>query len=251
MKQEATTQFAQAAPVSATNRRRAAIDVAVGYALILAVIWTPRPLQRWLWIVAIIGVALLIWKSFPGWKAMGFTTANLGRSLWIVGVALLIAAAAIVVAARMHTLLRPSSVMGFVAGYFAYAVWTCVQQFLLQGFFLLRLVRVIPKAGFAGLTAAALFASAHLPNPILTPITLVWGFAACLLFVRYRNIYPLMIAHAILGIAVAMTIPGPVDHNMRVGLGYLTYNRYARLHSHRFRPYREQPRPAPPPSTQP
>ena len=73
------------------------------------------------------------------------------------------------------------------------------------------------------MAAACLFSAAHLPNPLLTPVTLLWGFAACLLFLRYRNLYPLALAHAILGIAIAITIPGPVDHNMRVGLGYLTY----------------------------
>ena len=78
--------------------------------------------------------------------------------------------------------------------------------------------------------ASLLFALAHLPNPILAPITLIWGFAACLLFLRYRNLYPLMMAHAILGITVAITIPGPVVHNMHVGLGYLTYNPHTHAH---------------------
>jgi len=32
-------------------------------------------------------------------------------------------------------------------------------------------------------------------------------------------------AHAVLGITVAIAVPGPVDHNMRVGLGYLRYHR--------------------------
>jgi membrane protease YdiL (CAAX protease family) len=84
-------------------------------------------------------------------------------------------------------------------------------------------VRLLPSARSAALAAAVLFALAHLPNPILTSVTLFWGFAACLLFLRYRNLYPLALAHAILGIAIAITVPGPVDHNMRVGLGYLTY----------------------------
>jgi hypothetical protein len=30
-------------------------------------------------------------------------------------------------------------------------------------------------------------------------------------------------AHAIFGIAIAVTIPGPITRNMRVGLGYYTY----------------------------
>jgi hypothetical protein len=40
-----------------------------------------------------------------------------------------------------------------------------------------------------------------------------------------------MLAHAILGITVAITIPGPADHNMRVGLGYLRYNPHRQVHS--------------------
>jgi hypothetical protein len=48
-------------------------------------------------------------------------------------------------------------------------------------------------------------------------------------FLRCRNVYPLAMAHAILGITVAVTIPGPVVHNMRVGLGYLRY--HARVRS--------------------
>ena len=81
----------------------------------------------------------------------------------------------------------------------------------------------------AALASAGLFALAHLPNPILAPVTLLWGFVACLLFLRYRNLYTLGMAHAVFGITIAICIPGPVIHNMRVGLGYLTYG-------HRHRP---------------
>ena len=213
-----------AGAVAARSRRRDWIEIAVAYALILSVIWSPRPLQRVLWVVAVAGVAFILVVSFDGWKAMGFRTANFWRSLWIAGAALIVAGGAIGVAAHMHTLHLPrGGLAAFVETYIAYAIWTGVQQFLLQGFFLLRLLRVIPKPALAAFTAAFLFALAHLPNPILAPVTLLWGFVACLLFLRYRNLYPLMIAHAILGITVAVTIPGPVVHNMRVGLGYITY----------------------------
>ncbi len=219
-------------PASARSKRRVWIEIAVAYGLILAVIWTPRPWQRFLWIVAAAAVVGLTSISFEGWKAMGLRAANLGRSLWIAGVALAMAGVALLIAASMHTLHVPEGLLVFIETYCAYAVWTGVQQFLLQGFFLLRFLRVIPNATVAALTASVLFASAHLPNPVLVPITLLWGFVACLLFLRYRNLYPLMIAHAILGITLAMTVPGPVDHNMRVGLGYLTYSEHR--HSHRM-----------------
>jgi hypothetical protein len=206
--------------------------------LILLVIWTPRPWQRYLWWVAAASVLIITCISFDGRRAMGLRTANFGRSLWVVGVALLLAGAAVLVAARLHTLRLPHGPFAFAATYCAYAVWSGVQQFLLQGVFLQRLLRLIPNTTRAALAASALFAIAHLPSTILTPITLIWGFAACLIFLRYRNLYSLALAHAILGIAVAVTIPGPVDHNMRVGLGYLRYG-------HRPQPAVMPPVPAP------
>lgn len=215
---------------SKRSKRRDWIEVASAYGLIMAVEWTPRPWQRLLWVTAVAGVAFILWRSFDGWKAMGLRATNFLRSLWIVGAALVLAGAAIAVAACMHTLAPQSGVLRCVEAYWAYAVWTGVQQFLLQGFFLLRFLRVMPDERLAALMAALLFALAHLPNPILAPITLIWGLAACLLFLRYRNLYPLMISHAILGITVAVTIPGPVVHNMRVGLGYVTYSRQMQAH---------------------
>ena len=230
MESPATLPHAQNHPVYGRSKWRDAIEIAVAFGLIEAVEWTPRPLQRVLWVVAALGLALIVWRSFDGWQAMGFRAANFGRSLWIAAGALALAAVAIGFAVRMHTLLVPDGLLAFLATYCAYGLWTGVQQFLLQGVFLLRFLRLIPRPAAAALTASALFALAHLPNPVLTPITFTWGLAACLLFLRYRNIYPLMIAHAILGITVAMTVPGPVDHNMRVGLGYLNYDPHRHVH---------------------
>ena len=107
-----------------------------------------------------------------------------------------------------------------------------MQQFLLQIYFLLRLQRMLPGKVAPVVAAAGLFALAHLPNPVLTPITLVWGIAACVLFLRYRNIYALGIAHGILGLCVAVIVPEPLQHHMRVGIGYYRYH------------VREHPRPA-------
>jgi len=47
-----------------------------------------------------------------------------------------------------------------------------------------------------------LFASAHIPNPLLLEVTLRWGAAACALFLRYRDPYSLAIAHGILDICL-------------------------------------------------
>ena len=113
--------------------------------------------------------------------------------------------------------------MPFLKRYWGYALWAFAQQVLLQAFFLARLLRLMRNSGAAAFAAAAIFSLAHLPNPILTAVTFVWGYAACLLFLHYRNLYPLALAHAIFGITIAVALPGPVTRNMRVGLGYLTY----------------------------
>jgi|HubBroStandDraft_1064217.scaffolds.fasta_scaffold30065_2 hypothetical protein len=235
MARNVETGSAKEIPLAPRSKRRVLIETAVAYALILIVIWTPRPAQRWLWWVAAAAVIAFTCVFFDGAKAMGLRGANFLRSIWVVAAALLIAAIAVAIAARLHTLLLQSGPIAFIKAYFAYAIWAFAQQFLLQSFFLLRCLRLFPSPRTAAIAAAAIFALAHLPNPILTPITLVWGIAACFLFLRYRNLFPLAIAHAIFGITIAITVPGYVDHNMRVGLSYLTYSRHAHRTPHAYR----------------
>jgi membrane protease YdiL (CAAX protease family) len=154
---------------------------------------------------------------------MGCSVAGFWRSSWVVGVALLITAVATFFAANLHTLHHPASPLQWIRAFGGYTVWAIVQQLLLQGYFMARLMRIFSNANIAAILSASVFALAHLPNPILPPLTLVWGLAACFVFVRSRNVYPLAIAHAIFGSCVAITIPASALHNMRVGLGYLTY----------------------------
>ena len=212
-------------PIAARSRRRDLTELIAAYALIILVVWTPRPSQKILWWVAAITIVAIISTSFKRLRPLGLSAGNFVRSLWVVGLALLATAAAIAVAAALHTLHVPASPALFVETYVGYAIWAFVQQFLMQCFFLSRLLRILPGKRLAAVVAAVIFAVAHLPNPVLVPVTLLWGLASCLLFLRYRNLYTLAIVHAILGITIAITVPGPVDHNMRVGLGYLTYAR--------------------------
>jgi hypothetical protein len=203
---------------------RAWSDIALAYGLILATIWTPRPLQQWLYWCAVAWVVFSVWRSFPGWNSLGFRSAGFWRSAWVIGAAVLLAAAAVTVASRLHTLREPRTARGWVMTFGGYVVWSFAQQFLLQSYFLYRFRQLAPSEKLAAVAAAGIFAAAHLPNPILTPITLVWGLCACFVFLRYRNIYPLAVTHAIMGICIAVSVPGPVMHNMRVGLGYLKYH---------------------------
>lgn len=212
-------------PAFATTqrRRRDLLELTLVYGLILVVLWTPGPWQVMLWGISGVSIVALICVSFDGMKSMGFCTDNLRESLWAVGLAVILSAAAVLLAYRLHTLQLPGSPILFVQHYGAYAVWAFIQQIVLQCFLLSRLLRLIPDARLAAVAAAVLFAGAHLPSPLLTAVTLICGLAACLIFLRYRNLYPLAMAHAILGIAIGITVPAAIDHNMLVGLSYLTY----------------------------
>ena len=206
------------------GRGRPLLELVVGYGLILATIWTPRPWQQWLYMLAVLWIAATSFVAFPGWAAIGFRRGGFLSSLWVVFAAAIISAVAIFIAIRIDTIRHPISARGWVMTFGGYTVWSFVQQFLLQGYFLFRFLRLLPRREWAAVAAATMFAAAHLPNPILTPITLIWGLCACFLFLRFRNVFPLAVAHALLGITVAVTVPGPVVHNMRVGLGYLRYH---------------------------
>ena len=209
--------------IRSRSRRRDLFELGGIYALILIVIWTPRPWQALLWVIASVSIIYIAYLSFEGLRSMGLCTANLVRSLWAVAFAMAVALIAVLLASKLHTLHMPGTPLAFLRHYGLYVVWAAVQQIILQWFFLSRSLRLLPDATSAAALTAGLFAVAHLPNPILTLITLVFGLASCLFFLHYRNLVPLAIAHAILGICIGITIPGAVDHNMRVGISYLTY----------------------------
>ncbi len=137
---------------------------------------------------------------------------------------MLCAALAIWTAARMQTLHLVFRGISTDASVLAYIFWALVQQFILQDFFLVRLLRILPTRTAAILVAALLFGVAHVPNLLLMIATLAWGLVACTLFLRYRNLYTLGLAHGVLGLCLAIAIPDTVHHQMRVGLGYLRWH---------------------------
>ncbi len=195
-------------------------ELAVGYGLLLVALWTEGEL-RWVWVVAvamwIIGVTAY---HRPSLRELGFGWTGFMRSLWAVGLAAVTGAAMLFGAHLTGTLHRyplHRTLLGVATGYL---LWTLQQQFMLQSFFFLRLEQMLGgrKAVWA---AAGLFALAHVPNPVLVPATLAVGLAFCELFRRYRNIYTLAIAQAILGMCLAAAVPDAVHHHMHVGIGYL------------------------------
>ncbi|MGE5109857.1 MAG: CPBP family intramembrane glutamate endopeptidase [Acidobacteriaceae bacterium] len=210
--------------VLARTRTRDIVEVTVGFALILTAVWTPLHVQRivfWLAFSWILSTTLL---ARDDRDKLGLGVSGLYCSLWVVGAALILALVDLLISIQygaLHPLYGPVPIGRHMWGYM---IWAVLQQFVLQDFFLLRLLRLLPSPSAAIVTAAMLFSIAHIPNPLLTIATLAWGTAACFLFLKYRNLYVLGIAHGILGLCIAVSVPNAIHHHMRVGLGYLRYS---------------------------
>lgn len=209
-------------------RSRDLRELLIGYLLVLVTVWLPNPAQRILFWVTFAWIAYVTVTSRPSWDDLGLrfslNFSSLLRAALLVSGAVLLAGLAVGIAIKLHTLheLYGSAPAG--EHMWGYIIWSFMQQFILQTYLLARLMRLLPSRTLAILVAAAMFALAHLPNPVLTIATFLWGAAACALFVRYRNLYSLGAIHAVLGLCVAFTVPNAVHHHMRVGLGYLRYH---------------------------
>lgn len=226
-------------PPGRRSRREEIWALAVAYGLILVALWTPRPWQQGFVGAALVWVVVETARKFEGWRRLGFGERGFLGSVWVTMIALALTAVGFEVSAKVGTLHAPASVELFVRRFWTYALWALVQEYVLLGFFFLRLFRLLESKNKAILLTAGLFTLAHLPNPVLMPLVLVWGLIASAVFLRWRNLYTLGMAHAILGICIAVTVPGRMDHNMRVGLGYLQY-RYDPAHQRLYSIQRPQ-----------
>lgn len=198
-------------------------ELCVSYVLILAVVWTPHPIQGVLYWITVAWILITGWLGRNRSRPIGFGLHGLRRSLWIPLAALALFFFGIEMAARMGALHKLYGPLPFSLHILEYAVWALMQQYILQVYVLLRLLRLgFGRPAAIGL-AALLFAIAHIPNPVLVPAVLLWGSASCWLYLRYRNLYPLAIAHGLLGMCLAVCVPNSLNHHMRVGLGYVEY----------------------------
>lgn len=80
-----------------------------------------------------------------------------------------------------------------------YPLWGTAQQFLVLSLFANNLDRLaMPRPAVVAI-AGVCFACVHVTRPALLPATLVLGVWCTLLFFRHRNLWPLGLAHGLLG----------------------------------------------------
>lgn len=204
------------------KRWPAAMEIAVGFALILITVWAARAEQRALfWISAawfLCFAAISLWR---GWRS--YRVPSLKISLLVIGGGLAVAAGLVTSASftgTLHGLFGVKAPLSHASGYL---LWALIQQWIQQKFFLRRFEQFTTSGLLASFITACLFAVVHLPNPVLVPVTFFGGWMMSEIYRRYRCLLALGLAHGTVGLAIAISVPDSIQHHMRVGLGYLTY----------------------------
>ena len=203
------------------SKQAAFLELLLAYGVIEVTLWTPRPAQLYWWWVSVAVIAVLTVLRRRPLEELGVGLKGLRRTMVAIPVG--VASSSLILAlgywkGSLQPLFGPTPVYGHL---FAYSVWALAQQFILQSFFYRRVEVLFGNGLKAALVTAALFSTAHIPNPLLVPVTLLGGLVSCELFRRHRNLYPLALAHALIGLALAVAVPDHIQHHMRVGLGYL------------------------------
>ena len=198
-------------------------QISLVYALITIACWTPESLLKVGLMVATASVVMLlaVCGRYTG-KEMGLGFPPLRGSLLILGWGILFAAGIPIIGISTGLRFPPVRIVPW-QGAWQYALWALMQQFALQSFFYLRMESLLGSRRAVG-AAALLFSTVHLPSPVLTVGTLLGGLFFCEMFRRYRNIVPLGLVHALLGLTIAASFSDTILHRMRVGIGYLAFH---------------------------
>jgi hypothetical protein len=191
----------------------------------IAYIWV-RPLW-WSWSL-LIPLALVV-VSFVGhsesMESLGLSLRALAGAAsawrwWIASCAASLAALAWLETASIHVVYR----------WCGYACWCVLQQLLFQNMAYRRLREGLGASWTTSGIAGALFAAAHIPNPILVPATFLWGTVSTRMFEARPSVPLLGVTQAILSAMLYVATPVALNGQFRVGPGYWAGLHWTTLH---------------------
>ena len=200
-------------------RQRGILEPAGVFLLIMDYIWSVRYTYPVFWL-AIVGLLLVShWVHRERAASLGFQALNFRKCIEDFAPAVILVGLLLVGFGQLSETIRPIGFDRAMLTWCGYMPWGLFQQYVLNGYFLNRLERVVsPRAAL--MLSAALFSGVHLPNCFLMAVTLILGYCSTRIYSRYRNLYFLGGAHATLGFLLYLVIPDSVSHHLVVGPGW-------------------------------
>lgn len=194
-----------------------AAEAAGMYLLLMAYIWWGQERARALVLIPV--AAVLASHLYRGETPamLGFRRANFGRCMREIGPALLALTLALVALGATFGTVRaaaPQRVLEVLTGYY---LWGLFQQYVLNGYFVSRFAMTVRSPHTAAVLGALCFAGAHTPNWFLMAVTLVAGYLSARVYLAYRNLLFLGIAHALLGTFIVFGVPRSITHGLVTG----------------------------------
>jgi hypothetical protein len=155
-------------------------------------------------------------------RRLGFGWRNARRAFPFVFVWSMVVGAGVVLAGALAGTLRPMRPGHVAAGIGAYILWGLFQQYVLNGYFVNRLLAFAgeSRARLVPFAAAGLFSAAHLPNWFLVTVTFVGGYVCARVYLRYRSLYPLAVAHGMVGFFLLLVTPDSIAMRFLIGPRY-------------------------------
>jgi hypothetical protein len=206
--------------ISLRDRRILWTEPAIVFMLIMIYIWRLRP-GHTSWAFAIFGLVLLshYWHGETardlGFRSTNFRTCFTAFLPALVFISMLLLAAGIL----LHTL-RVLDMERAIIGFISYCTWGLFQQYLLNAFFVNRMLPVSSSSHQAAALGAACFACAHTPNWFLMLVGLAAGYCCACIYRSHKNLYFLGIAHGTVGALLFLVVPDSVSHHLVVGPGW-------------------------------
>jgi hypothetical protein len=202
-------------------RLAAAAEALAVFAICQLYLWRLSQTHRRSWpLILILMLFSICWRRETPARLGLLITRGLGAARWVAAGVLFGAAPVLIWGWRLGqvSLMRPDS--WAVTQFTSYLCWCVLQQFALQSYMHNRLMDAVPNRHFTSVAVGVIFASLHLPNPVLTIATLPGGVAMGEVFARHRNIWLLALGQAIVATALLVAFPDTWHHRLRVGPGF-------------------------------
>jgi hypothetical protein len=206
--------------ISLRDRRFLWLEPAIVFLLIMLYIWLLRPGHQ-TWAFAVFGLIVLshYWHGESA-EDLGFRATNFRTCFRAFLPALVFISMMLLATGMLLQTLRILDMERAIIGFLSYCTWGLFQQYLLNAFFVNRMLPVSTSAHQAAVLGAAFFASAHTPNWFLMSVGLVTGYCCARVWIQYRNLYFLGIAHGAIGSMLYLVVPDTISHHLVVGPGW-------------------------------